>query len=515
MTESGRLKVATYCRVSTSKEDQLNSFERQQQMYDEEIRRHSDWELYRAFSDRGLSGTDVSNRPGFLAMKEAALDGKFDILITREVSRLSRNILQFYEFTRTLAKKGIIIYFIDDELKSNDDGFETIAARLISFAQDESKKTSRRVKRGQSIAMENGSVFGNSLLGYDLKNGRLFVNREGAEVVKKIYSMYLNENMGIRTIKKMLEAEKIPTAKNNACWTCKSILGILRNEKYCGDLVQGKTITPNYLERRKKIKNRPENLTVIKNHHEAIICRKAWELVQKKLESKRNSSGENAGRHALSGKIVCGECGKSFYARCRKNRDGTKMLVWRCGRAVSEGKKQSSSFGCDNGRQLRDDAAMDMVRIALAETVLDNEYIVRTVLSVLKSSLKGVIERNPENIEFYEKEIEAIKKQQGKILEKELAGDYPAELIRDKLTQLDERLKKAEEKINELRDGDMQTAAYDELEAAAKTYIYDLLEGKNFEKEYLRAMVKRITIYETRTARLELASTKKAWEFKL
>ena len=103
-------KVATYCRVSTSKDDQINSFERQMQMYEEEIFIHDDWELYKAYCDKGISGTDVLNRPGFLEMINAGLNSEFDILITREVSRLSRNIQQFYEFVRSLVKKGINIY---------------------------------------------------------------------------------------------------------------------------------------------------------------------------------------------------------------------------------------------------------------------------------------------------------------------------------------------------------------------------------------------------------------------
>ena len=232
---------------------------------------HDDWELYNSYYDKGLSGTEVLNRPGFLAMKEAGLNCEYDILITREVSRLSRNIQHFYEFVRPLVKKGIQIFFLDDEVDSNMPDFETRAAGLISHAQDESRKTSQRVKRGQKIAMQNGSVFGNSLLGYDLRDAKLFINVRGAEVVRKIFDMYVNKSMGIRQIKKALEKENITTMKNNINWSIKSIHSVLHNEKYCGDLVQQKTYTPDYLTHEKK-KN-PGGEIIIKNHHEPIISR--------------------------------------------------------------------------------------------------------------------------------------------------------------------------------------------------------------------------------------------------
>lgn len=500
-------KVATYCRVSTSKEDQLNSFERQQQMYNEEIKMHPDWELYRAYSDRGLSGTDVSNRPGFLAMKEAGLNGEYDILITREVSRLSRNILQFYEFTRAFEKKGIVIYFIDDDLKSSDDGFETIAARLISFAQEESKKTSKRVKRGQSIAMENGSVFGNSLLGYDLRGGKLYINPDGAETVARIFDMYVNRGMGLRRIKKALESEGVPTMKNHKHWTLKTILTILRNEKYCGDLIQGKTVTPNYLEHRLKVKNSPEKMTVIQNHHEPIISRDLW-LAAQKHPAEGSVGCRN--RHIMSGKIFCGQCGKSFSARTRKNRDGSTTRVWRCRTAVSDGVS-----ACPNGKQLRDDAAMHILKEALSCVKLDEEYIIKNMLFIMKKVLKSAVDRDPLNTEFYEKELTALRAQQMKILENELAGAYPQSVIQEKLKQLEQRKKKITEKIRGLQSQDGLSHTYEELERAAKKHIEGLLSLKNPSAEYLRARLKGITIFPGRTAAAELEDICGIWKFEL
>lgn len=508
------LKVATYCRVSTSSEDQLNSFERQMQMYNEEILLHDDWELYNSYYDKGLSGTEVLNRPGFLEMKEAGLNREYDILITREVSRLSRNIQHFYEFVRPLVKKGIQIFFLDDEVDSNMPDFETRVASLISHAQDESRKTSQRVKRGQKIAMQSGSVFGSSLLGYDLRDTKLYINRKGAEIVRKIFDMYVSRDMGIRQIKKSLERENIVTMKNNNHWSIKSIYSVLRNEKYCGDLVQQKTYTPDYLTHEKK-KN-PGGTIVIKNHHEPIISREMWNEAQKKLNAKSPDTTDClSNRYVMSGKIKCGECGKSFISRTRKNRDGTLSKAWRCSTANTDGKRQPNGIGCDNGKQVRDDVAMDMLYQALGTLKLDNEYILQNLLHIIKKSLKGAIDHDHKNLAYYKNELAKLTEKQSRILDMDLLGDYPKDMIVKKLSDINSDIADVTQKIRELKKSNDIACNYDEFEKDIAEYIRNLLCFKNAPDTYLRAILKRITVYPDRIAKLEIENADEVWEFKL
>ena len=508
------MRVATYCRVSTSSEDQLNSFDRQMQMYNEEIMLHDDWELYNSYYDKGLSGTEVLNRPGFLEMKEAGLNHEYDILITREVSRLSRNIQHFYEFVRPLVKKGIQIFFLDDEVDSSMPDFETRVASLISHAQDESRKTSQRVKRGQKIAMQSGSVFGSSLLGYDLRDTKLYINRKGAEIVRKIFDMYVNKDMGIRQIKKALENENIATMKNNNIWSIKSIYSILRNEKHCGDLVQQKTYTPDYLTHEKK-KNTGK-MIVIQNHHEPIISREMWNEAQKRLNTKSpDTSNCISNRYVMSGKIKCGECGKNFVSRTRKNRDGTVTKVWRCGTANTDGAKQQSGIGCNNGKQVRDDVAMNMLYQALGTLKFDNEYIIQNLLHIIRKTLKGAIDHDHKNLDCYENELAKLTEKQSRILDMDLSGDYPTDMIAKKLSDINSDITDVTQKINNLKKSDDVARNYDEFEKDIAEYIKNLLCFKNAHKKYLRALLKRITIYPERTAKLEIENIDKVWEFKL
>lgn len=506
------LKVATYCRVSTSSEDQLNSFERQMQMYNEEILLHDDWELYNSYYDKGLSGTEVMNRPGFLEMKEAGLNREYDILITREVSRLSRNIQHFYEFVRPLVKKNIQIFFLDDEVDSNMPDFETRVASLISHAQDESRKTSQRVKRGQKIAMQSGSVFGNSLLGYDLRDTKLYINQKGAEIVRKIFDMYVNRDMGIRQIKKALERENIRTMKNNISWSIKSIYSVLRNEKYCGDLVQQKTCTPDYLTHEKK-KNSGMRIA-IKNHHEPIISREMWNEAQKRLNSKSPSSTDCiSNRYVMSGKIKCSECGKNFVSKSRKNRDGTVTKTWRCSAANTDGAKKANGIGCDNGKQIRDDVAMDMLYQSLGTLKLDDEYVIQNLLYIIRKSLKGSIDHDHKNIACYENELNKLTQKQLRILDMDLSGDYPKDMIAKKLSDINSDIADVNQKIDVLKKSDDAACNYDEFEKDIAEYIKNLLCFKNVPDEYLRSLLKKITVYPDRTAKLELGNINKTWEF--
>ncbi|MGN0150797.1 MAG: recombinase family protein [Clostridia bacterium] len=508
------MKVATYCRVSTSSEDQINSFERQMQMYNEEITLHDDWELYNSYYDKGLSGTEVLNRPGFLEMKEAGLNREYDILITREVSRLSRNIQHFYEFVRPLVKKGIQIFFLDDEVDSNMPDFETRVASLISHAQDESRKTSQRVKRGQKIAMQSGSVFGNSLLGYDLRDTKLYINRKGAEIVRKIFDMYVNRDMGIRQIKKALERENIKTMKNNINWSIKSIYSILRNEKYCGDLVQQKTYTPDYLTHEKK-KN-PGRTITIKNHHEPIISRAMWNKAQEKLNRKSPDTADCiSNRYVMSGKIKCSECGKSFVSRTRKNRDGSLTKVWRCSTANTDGAKKANGIGCNNGKQVRDDVALDMLYQSLGTLKFDNEYIIQNLLHIIRKTLKGAINHDHKNLACYENELKKLTEKQSRILDMDLSGDYPKDIIAKKLSYINSDIADVNQKIDVLKKSDDAARNYDEFEKDIAEYIKNLLCFNHASKEYLRAILKKITVYPDRTAKLELENINKVWEFTL
>ena len=237
------LKIAGYCRVSTDKEDQANSFASQQQFFREYITRNPDWELHEIYADEGITGTSTKKRVQFNRMINDAHSGRFQMILTKEVSRFSRNILDTIFYTRELKALGIGVIFMTDGFSSLDADAELRLSIMGSIAQEESRKTSARVKWGQTRQMERGVVFGTSMLGYDVKNGEMKINPAGAEIVRQIFYKYGIEKKGSTVIARELQEAGCQTRTQKAVWSAGYILKILKNEKYAGDLVQKKTFT--------------------------------------------------------------------------------------------------------------------------------------------------------------------------------------------------------------------------------------------------------------------------------
>lgn len=388
------LKVAGYCRVSTDKTDQVNSFVSQQRYFREYIERCADWELYEIYADEGTTGTSTKKRMQFNRMIADAYAGKFNLILTKEVSRFSRNILDTISYTRELKRLGIGVLFMTDGIHTLEPDAELRLSIMASIAQEESRKTSARVKWGQTRRMEQGVVFGRSMLGYDVREGKITVNPEGAELVKLIFHKYGVEKKGTTVIARELTEAGFRTYAGNPKWSNSHIVKILKNEKYAGDLVQKKTITPDYLTHEKKYNHGEEKMVVIENHHEPIIGRELWNIVQAELNSRKRQ--ENADSHSVrypfSGKIHCGECGGKCIARTKYRRDGTSYRRWGCTAAANEGKKHTdidgNALGCDIGRTLRDDTAAEMLKTVLQSLQLDREQIIGTVTSLAEQAIR-------------------------------------------------------------------------------------------------------------------------------
>ena len=175
------ISVAAYCRVSTDKDDQANSFTTQQCFFREYIENHKDWKLYEIYADEGITGTSTKQRVQFNRMISDAYNQRFQLLLTKEVSRFSRNILDTIMYTRDLKDLGIAVRFLSDGINTMDPDSELRLSIMASIAQEESRKTSNRVVWGQTRQMEKGVVFGHSLLGYDVQDGKIHINPRGAE----------------------------------------------------------------------------------------------------------------------------------------------------------------------------------------------------------------------------------------------------------------------------------------------------------------------------------------------
>ncbi len=373
------LRVAAYCRVSTSQEDQRNSLENQRRYFSEYISRQPDWELVEVYADEGLSGTS-SDRPAFRRMLAAAAEGQLDLILTKEVSRFARNTVDALAYTRLLRRQGVGIVFLSDNIDTRQNDGEFRLTIMASVAQEESRKISERVKWGQQRSMEHGVVFGcNNIYGFTLQGGELTVKPEQAAVVREVYRRFLLDGKGTYIIARELTAEGIPPPSGKGkSWSSTMVLRLLRNEKYCGDLLQRKSCTPDFLDHR-KVKNEGQSPQVyLRNHHEAIVPRSMFEAVRRELsrrQAARKANSRPSARYWCSGKLVCGLCGSRFVPRRGAQADGG--LRWVCGKRVQHGVAACAAPAVGNR------ILLDRMKQITQDLPIDIEVILRQALRAI------------------------------------------------------------------------------------------------------------------------------------
>lgn len=389
-----KLRVAAYCRVSTDKDDQTNSLISQRKYFADYITHHDDWVLKDVYYDEGISGTQTKKRAGFNTMIEEAMQGGIDLILTKEVCRFARNTVDTLSYTRKLKDKGVGVIFTIDNIDTRVSDGELRLTIMASIAQEESRKTSERVKWGQKRRMEQGVVFGRDLIGYTVRNGELTVNEEEVPIVRAIFHKYTNEGKGTHVIARELLEEGL-RPKRVKVWSNTVILKALRNEKYVGDLCQKKTFTPNYLTHAKKYNRGNEEMVYLKDHHEPIIDRNLWNRTQDEL-LRRSPAGDIKAKHSnrywCSGKLYCGLCGQRYVSRIKKLKNGTTYKAWRCYAAANHGTGKLSDtgekIGCDNG-SINERALLTCVHYCICQLQTNQKELKKEVLQEIKE-IKGI-----------------------------------------------------------------------------------------------------------------------------
>ena len=513
-----KLRVAAYCRVSTSQDDQRNSLENQRRYFAEYIGSQPDWELARVYADEGLSGTAARNRPAFQQMLSAAEEGEIDLILTKEVSRFARNTVDALACTRRLRRYGGGAVFINDGIDTRQNDGEFRLTIMASVAQEESRKTSSRVKWGQTRQMERGVVFGQSLLGYDVKNGKLTVEPEGAALVRLIFHKYGVEKKGTSVIARELQEAGYRTYSGNVKWSTSQIVKMLKNEKYVGDLVQKKTITPDYLTHAKKYNHGEEEMIVIKSHHEPIIDRDLWNLVQSELKQ-RNRHGKpdtgHSNRYGLSGKIQCGACGATFVSRKKKRKQGGYYPYWCCANATAYGRRhldaQGNWIGCDLGGSISDEVAMDMVKQVLAALPIDQEEMIRSVTDLAVKAIQDGEIGPAGSICQLEKKLHQLTKKKEAALDAFFSGSITKnemELMKERydkgLTELHIRLEEAKTR-REVTAGNPDRIG---------KQVTQIIRGELESEVLCKQILKRMVVYPDRRIEVSLNYLPETWIFR-
>lgn len=513
------MRVAAYCRVSTDKEDQANSFESQQRYFYEYISRQPDWELYRIYADEGITGTSTKKRAAFNRMIQDAKLHYFDLILTKEVSRFSRNIVDTIYYTRELRSLGIGVQFMNDGIHTLEPDAELRLSIMGSIAQEESRKTSSRVKWGQTRRMEQGVVFGRSLLGYDVHQGRMTVNPQGAEIVRLIFYKYVHEHKGTSVIARELRAAGYRTLTGSTSWRSTVILKILRNEKYCGDLKQKKTITPDYLTHQKKYNHGEEAFVFLKNHHEPIVDRALWEAAQREL-ARRDLNGTcgagHGNRYPLSGKIKCSVCGKSFVSRSRRRKDGSRYKVWRCGTNTAAGKRRiaadGNESGCDVGYQLSDAVGIELVRRSVGMLKLDRTALIREMTGIALDAIQACNEGSQNRAAQLKKERHEIQEKKKRVLDAFFAGQIAECDMQLMNAEYDCCIAELDEKIGEAEQESPPVDAA-VLEQTVLDKVTGIVSGETASDHFYGNLLDHITAYPDKRVEVHLQLLPIKWSY--
>lgn len=348
------VKVAAYARVSSDKDAMLHSLSSQVSYFSKMIQSHDSWKYVGVYSDEGMTGTK-SNRQGFINMIEDAKAGKIDIIVTKSLSRFARNTVDCLKTIRELKAINVDIFFEEQNIHTLSSNGEFLISLLAGYAQEESRQCSENTLWRVRKNFKEGKPYGgSSMLGYKLEKGKFTVVPEEAELVRRIYDLYLAGN-GFCKIARILSYEGIRSYTGKTL--NKTTIGeILSNITYTGSLHLQKTYRENHITKKTKRNKGEKPLYIVENNHEAIISEDIFEEVQRirKIKSEGKSGQRKGPAYPFTGLIFCGECGHVFKHKITKYYEN-----WVCSQYDDLGKAYCAS------KKIRD----DVLRKASAEAL--------------------------------------------------------------------------------------------------------------------------------------------------
>ena len=348
-------RVAAYARVSCDNDDMLHSLDQQVSHYSEYIQNHPGWVYAGVYMEKPYTGTKES-RPEFQRMLEDCRAGRIDLILVKSISRLGRNTVTLLNAVRELRSRGIGIHFEEENINTLDGEGELLLTLMASFAQEESRSVSENCKWRIRNGFKEGRASTCTMMGYRLRKGNITIIPDEAEIVRQIFSLFL-EGYGTQAIANMLTEAGVESRYDREYWSASTIKAMLRNEKYCGDLLLQKTLRIDHLEK-KQIRNDGQlPQYFVEDDHEAIIDRDTFLAVQEELERRAKRFNMPQGsRTELSSLVHCAICGHNYQRRTTPIR-----IIWGCTTYIRRGKKYCAS-NCIPEETLKD-ACCQVLRI--------------------------------------------------------------------------------------------------------------------------------------------------------
>ena len=487
------LRVTYYARVSTDKDEQRHSLSAQVRYYTEFIQRSPQWIFVEGYIDEGISGTSVGKRENFLRMIRDAQAGQFDFIVTKEISRFSRNTLDSIRYTQELLRCGVGVLFESDNINTLMPDAELRLTIMSSIAQDEVRKISERVRFGFKRAIENGVVLGNDKIwGYEKKDGRLAIKEDEAELVRTVFNLYANERMGIRSIAAWLSSRGYQNTRGND-FSFSTIRGILCNPKYKGYYCGRKTSKIDY--KLKTVKYFPEDEWVMYKDEEnvpAIVSEELWDkanLILRKRSASQSAEDRTGyqNRYPYSGKIICGVHKLPYYRSLYRYRSGDKE-IWQCQEYSRKGRD-----GCKLPI-LYTTELDEILRQVLEELSVNRTEIVQELIRIYESIWNG--SGAEEEIDRCRVSIDGILKRKDKLLDLSVDGRVSDEEFSRRNDRFNEEIDKLRLRLGELEEEKRKNQdMLQSIDVLRRAVTEELSFADGFSVGVVDALLERVVVH--------------------
>ena len=445
------LRVTFYARVSTDSNEQLNSLNNQVTYYENFIKQNSAWEYVPGYIDEGLSGISTKKRENFHRMVDDARAGKFDLIVTKEISRFARNTLDSIQYTRDLLSAGVAVFFQNDGVNTLDEDSELRLSIMASIAQDELRKLSSRVKFGHQQAIKDGVVLGNSrIFGYIKDKGRLIIDEQEAVMVRKLFELYATGSYSMKQIENIFweDGYRNNHGKKISHTTMSSMIS---NPKYKGYYVGNKVKVIDMFTKKQKFLP-PEEWVMFKDETgeivPAIVSEELWEqanvVLRKRSEDVKNRQGKCNHQNLLTAKLYCMCCGAPYYRKDGKDRQGNLTSKWIC-----SGKIKNGAASCESVA-IYEEEIRPLLLDVFQDTKVEAEALIK-IYTDLYAEMTGDATLTKQ-LEVQKRIIELAEQKKSKLLEYNVTGRISDADFIKMSDQCNVEIKKASEELKELEE---------------------------------------------------------------
>ena len=443
------LRVTYYARVSSESDEQLNSLGNQISYYEDLIKRNQNWTFIPGYIDEGLSGISTKKRENFNRMIEDAAEDKFDLVITKEISRFARNTLDSIRYTRQLLSSGVGVFFQNDNINTLDEDSELRLSIMSSIAQDELRKLSSRVKFGHQQAIKSNVVLGNNrIFGYVKDKGRLVIDEEQAEMVRELFELYATGQYSMKQIETIFWEKGYRNHNGNKI-AHTTMSNMIANPKYKGYYVGNKVRVIDMFSKKQKFLP-PEEWVMFKDETgqivPAIVSEELWdranEILKRRSDDVKSRQGICNHANLLTGKLHCTCCGTAYYRRDSKDKQGNVNSKWVCSGKIKNGADSCDSFAIYE----------DEIKPLLFEVFQETEVNVAALIDEYMEMYRSLDEDNQisKQIEEQKQRRDIAQRKKSKLLEYNVTGQLSDADFLAMNKACTEEIKDAEAQIHEL-----------------------------------------------------------------